>query len=112
MTDTKLIKALVKGAITYLPGFSNILDKKRSKSIHSCANAGFCYNLWLHILVHLKENEGKISFLKRIGEIGNGGSFGVGICALLTGSKEYYALEIEGAFNVEQNLVLLERLCS
>jgi hypothetical protein len=78
-------------------------------SNHSCSDAEFCYSLWLHILVFLNEH-GKIISLDNIGEIGNGGSFGVGICAILTGTKKYYALEIEKRFDIEQNLNLLNDL--
>lgn len=107
MIDTKLIKAILKGALTFVPGMVALIKKKKSN--HSCSNALFCYNLWLRVLVHLKET-GVNTSLERIGEIGNGGSFGVGICALLSGTKEYYALEIEDIYDVEQNLNLLNEI--
>jgi hypothetical protein len=86
-----------------------LLEKKKLKSAHSCSDPLFCYNLWLRILIYLKENNIK-DYSYRIGEIGNGGSFGAGICALLTGAGEYFALEIEGKFNTKQNIIILESI--
>lgn len=111
MIDIKLLKAITKGIITYIPGISLLLKKMKAQSSHSASNAEFCYSLWLSLLVYLKENGIKLN-LKRIGEIGTGGSLGVGICALLTGSEEYYALEIEDNFDKENNLKLLNEIVS
>ncbi len=111
MINSKLIKAFTKGLFTFVPGLVWVLKKQKSKSVHSGSNALFCYNLWLRFLVHLNENRIGTKFNK-IGEIGNGGSFGVGICAILTGSKEYFALEIEKVFDVDQNLKLLDEIVS
>lgn len=47
---------------------------------------------------------------KEIGEIGSGGSVGVGICALLSGCEKYYALEIQESFDINQNLKILEEV--
>jgi len=107
MADIKKIKAQAKGLMTFLPGIGYFLDAKKQKSLHSCSDPLFCYNLWLRILVYLKGNKININSA-RIGEIGNGGSFGLGICALLSGSAEYTSLEIERIFDVDLNLILLD----
>ncbi len=109
MIDVKLLKAIIKGFITFIPGVARLLKIKYTKSKHSTYNAEFCYTLWLSLLVYLREN-GINSKLDRIGEIGNGSSIGVGLCALLTGSKEYYALENDNLFDKENNLKLLDEL--
>jgi hypothetical protein len=109
MVDTKIIKWIAKGLLTYIPGVAYILDKKKRTSKHSGVHAEFCYNLWLSILVLLKEN-GIHPNLRNIGEIGSGGSVGVGICALLTGSEKYYALEIDDLLNIDQNLKIFDDL--
>lgn len=109
MTDSKLIKAFFKGLLTYIPGVSSLLEKKKQTSKHSGSHAEFCYALWLSILVFLEENEIQPE-LNEIGEIGCGGSLGVGICALLTGSKKYYPLEIDVLFDKEENLKMLDEL--
>lgn len=109
MIDIKLVKAILKGMVTFIPGVSYLLKKKKTKSKHSASNAEFCYSLWLSILVYFNENGIKPN-LKRIGEIGSGGSIGIGICALLTGSEKYYALEIENVYDKENNLKLLDEI--
>lgn len=107
MIDTKIIKAIAKGIVTYIPGASSILDKKKRTSKHSGSKAEFCYDLWLRILVFLEENSIRPHF-KAIGELGSGGSLGVGICALLSGCERYYALEIDSIFDKDQNLKILD----
>jgi len=107
MTDFKLVKALLKGTLTYIPGINSILRNKKSE--HSCSDSFFCYNLWLRILVHLHQN-GEGHRFCRIGEIGNGGSLGVGLCALLSGSEEYYSFEIKEYSSPELNIKLLDEL--
>ena len=109
MIDKKLIIAIAKGILTYVPFASVLLERRKKISKHSGSQAEFCYNLWLSILILLKEN-GVNSNFKNIGEIGCGGSFGVGICALLTGCERYFALEIDKIFDVEQNLQILDDL--
>lgn len=111
MIDIRLLKALAKGAITFLPGFELILEKKKSKSLHSCSDPWFCYVLWFRILHHLKSNNLNTNF-NSVAEIGSGGSLGLAICALLTGSKRYLTLEVEDNFNLEDNLRLLDKIVS
>lgn len=106
----RLFKAIVKGIMTYIPGLNTLIRKRKKKySKHSGSNAEFCLTLWLRILVYFKENNIDCK-LNQVGEVGNGGSIGVGICALLSGSKEYYSLEIEDIYNIEENLQLLDEI--
>jgi hypothetical protein len=109
MADIKLIKAIVKGLSTFIPGVSYFLDKMKSNSKNSGTKAEFCYTLWLSILVLFKEN-GLHPNLAKISEIGSGGSLGVGLCALLSGSEKYYAMETDQEFNKCQNLKLLDEI--
>jgi|WetSurMetagenome_2_1015567.scaffolds.fasta_scaffold316530_1 hypothetical protein len=111
MIDVRLIKAILKGIITFIPGVSFFTNIVKKKTKHSGANAEFCYSLWLSILVHLKENGINPDF-EKVGELGSGGSAGVGICALLTGTNQFYALEIEDHFDLENNLKLLDEIVS
>lgn len=109
MFDKRIIKSFLKGLLTYIPGVAFILNRKKSTSKHSGTQAEFCYTLWLSILVFLKENGIQANF-KEIGEIGSGGSLGVGICALLSGCDKYTALEVDAIFNTDQNLKLLDEI--
>ncbi len=109
MVDAQVFKALLKGLLTFVPGATRILDKKKEKSRHSGSQAEFCYALWLSMLRQFEENgiQPKLDF---VGEIGTGGSLGVGICALLTGSQRYCALEIGQSFDKKLNLNILDDL--
>lgn len=107
MVDKLLLKSVVKGAITFIPGISFILERKKRGTHHSGSFAEFCYTLWLGLLHYLELNGIKKSF-NNVGEIGCGGSVGVGICALLSGANNYYCLEIEDHFDKENNLKLLD----
>jgi hypothetical protein len=109
MIDTRLLKAIIKGVITFIPGVSSLLIKWQIKSKHSASNPEFSYAFWLSLLVYFKEN-GITPNLNQIGEIGTGGLFGIGICALLTGSEKYHALEIEDVYDKENNLKLLDEI--
>lgn len=109
MVDVQFFKALVKGLLTFIPGATSIIDKKKAKSRHSCSQAEFCYVLWLSILRKFEEN-GIQPKLDAVGEIGTGGSLGVGICALLTGSQKFYALELGQSFDKNLNLKILNDL--
>lgn len=102
-----IIKAIVKGMLTFLPGIKFLLDKKTT--FHSSYNSKFCYSFWLQLFVALRKEE-YTKKLEKVGEIGNGGSLGMGICALLTGSKEYYSFEINKSFDKKKNLKLLDEL--
>jgi hypothetical protein len=104
-----LIRAFIKGLLTFLPGVNYLLKKKRVKSKHSGSNAEFCYTFWLSVLVFFKETGIKPD-LNHVGEIGTGGSLGIGICALLTGSTSYAALETENLYNKVENLKLLDEI--
>ena len=109
MTDIMTVKAIAKGLLTYIPGVVNVLDKKKSSTKHSGANAEFCYTLWLSLLEKMHK-DGVNPIFERVGELGCGGSVGVGICALLTGTKQYFALEIENHFDRKNNLKLLDEI--
>lgn len=109
MVDAKVFKALVKGLLTFVPGATFILDKKKEKSRHSGSQAEFCYTLWLSMLRQFEEN-GIQHKLDAVGEIGTGGSLGVGICALLTGSQRFYGLELDQSFDKNLNLKILDDL--
>jgi hypothetical protein len=48
--------------------------------------------------------------LNRIAELGPGDSLGIGLCAVLCGVKEYYALDAKPHANLERNKTILEEL--
>lgn len=107
MKNKEILIPIIKGILTYLPGYDIL--KKNKVSLHSGSQARFCYSFWLRHYVYISQYTNPFS-LKYIGELGSGGSLGIGICALLTGAKQYTALEIENNFNLKLNLNLLDEI--
>ncbi len=111
MFEINIIKSVIKGTLTFIPGISNILEGKKKSSKHSGAKAEFCYAMWMGVLKNFEEN-GIVPKFQNIGELGCGGSVGLGICAVLSGVEKYTALEIEDHFDAENNLKVLNDLVS
>lgn len=109
MADKKLIKAIFKGALTFIPGVNFVLEKKKKKSRHSGSDALFSYSLWLSNLVYLAENKIQPNN-SRLAEIGNGGSLGIAFCAILTGTNKYFSFEYKHNIDYKEQIQLLERI--
>ncbi len=107
--DKKKVLATFKGGLTFIPYITNIIAKKKIKTSHSSTNARFCYSFWLRLLVLLHKNK-ILDSRKVIAEIGTSGSLGIGLCALLSGSEKYYALDIEDHYDPIRNIKMLEDL--
>lgn len=100
------ISPIVKGLTTYIPG-NQYLRTKRGEG--STASAVYCYNVWLKHLTMLWEN-GLKEIPSSLGEIGPGGSLGVGLAAMLSGIDHYYALDVKKYSTPEINLKTLSDL--
>ena len=96
-------QTMIKGLISYVPGIYRFVDDTRSVS------AEFCYSVWLRHLV-LAHRSGLNTEPEVFLELGPGSSLGVGLCALLCGSKRHYALDAIPFAKLEQNLVILDRI--
>jgi len=108
MLDKKLIFSMIKGLITFIP-YVDYINRNPKKNTHSSNSSEFCYNLWARIYILLKDNKIDAK-LDNIAEIGTAGSLGVGLCAMLTGSNQYTALEIENNFNLQENLKIYNEI--
>jgi len=102
-----IIKLLIRGFLKkHLSFLYNVLKKKGTGGTDL---ALYCYSVWLRHLILLDRN-GMKEIPKRIIEIGPGDSLGIGLNAILTGSKEYFAFDIIEHTNVDKNLQILEEL--
>lgn len=81
----------------------------KSKDIPQKANARYCYSVWLRHLSILHEH-GLNTSPGIVAELGPGDSIGVGLMAVLTGSKKYYAFDVVKHTNLKQNVGLLDEL--
>lgn len=103
------IKQLLKGLISSIPRIQCYYLKYKSTSNYSNSNARFCYSVWMRIFVLINRRENPFQ-INKIAELGSSSSLGIGIAALLTGVRNYTALEIVNKFEIEKNLHLVDEL--
>src|SRR5882672_7706430 len=97
---------VIKGIMTYVPGVTNQLAKRRTSGT---ASAKYCYEVWLKHLTMLWESGMRV-IPDALAELGPGSSLGIGLAALLSGVRRYYALDVVGYANTECNLIVLDQL--
>ncbi len=109
MYNLRLFKTIFSGLLSYVPIFRDLVQERKKRIKHSSSDALFCYSLWLGLIKYLENN--KIEYCgDRVAELGTAGSFGVGLVALLTGTNEFYAFEIENLYKQEMNICLLDEI--
>jgi hypothetical protein len=96
---------LVKGLLTFIPG----ARRASTLRIGSKVPASYCYGVWLKHLTLLNAN-GMSRVPSSVAELGPGTSLGVGLAALLSGAKCYYALDLATYANPEHDLRVLNDL--
>jgi SAM-dependent methyltransferase len=107
--NLKILEVLVKGLATYVPGYQRVLDKLGYSCPGGTITAEYCYSVWLRHL-ELAHQHGLSTEPAVVAEIGPGNSLGVGLCALLTGSRVYYAFDIEAYSNTARNLQIFSEI--
>lgn len=104
-------KTLICGLSTHVPGlFDAIIKIRNSSSGGAAKSARYCYSVWLRHLVMAKNNNLIQKLPGTVAELGPGDSLGVGLCALLSGSTKYYALDIVPHASPGLNLSILHEL--
>jgi SAM-dependent methyltransferase len=102
-----LTKRLLTGIATYLPFAARL----GSRGSGGPASARYCYAVWLRHLI-----KARAGVLTRppfaVAELGPGGSLGTGLAALLSGSREYYALDVTRQADRERDVEILDELAS
>jgi SAM-dependent methyltransferase len=107
--NLKVLEVVVKGIATYIPGYQRLLDRFGYSCPGGTITAEYCYSVWLRHL-ELLQRHGLSSEPAVVAEIGPGNSLGVGLCALLTGARTYYAIDIETYANTERNLQIFAEI--
>jgi len=100
------ILPVLKGLASYIPFLHEIRSRQRMRA---AATADYCYEVWLKHLCLLTKN-GMDHIPESVVELGPGNSLGIGICALLSGSQNYYALDVVDFSASEDNRDLLREL--
>jgi len=101
-----MLKQLIKGIITYIPGAYRTIFRNYTGGTES---ARYCYAVWLRHLVQARDNGFSVD-PQVVAEIGPGDSLGIGLAALISGVEKYYAFDIVDYTSVERNLVIFDEL--
>jgi hypothetical protein len=103
-----IIKPVVKGLLTFVPGAARVLPKGRTGGTN---RASYCLEVWLKHLALLRA-AGMSATPRTLAELGPGDSIGVGLAALLSGVERYYALDVVRFSNVDSNLAIFDELAA
>lgn len=102
--NSEKVIALTKGAIR------KVIDRRKQDArTFGTDNSRYCYSVWLRHLVHAHKF-GFNPINSVVAELGPGESIGIGLAALLTGSRKYYALDVHTYWNTERNLMIFDKL--
>ena len=99
-----LVSAL-KGIATYVPG----LYRSTRGSTGGSVSARYCYAVWMRHLSMVQRASLPVRF-EVVAELGPGDSLGLGLAALLTGARTYYAFDIVPYTRNDRNLRVLRDL--
>lgn len=100
-------RCLVRSSLSIIPGFLDRIKNRKLKV--NPLTAQYCYSVWFRHLKLLKDS-GLKSFPNVVAEIGPGSSIGVGIAALLSGVKKYYAFDMIKHIDIKRNKEILNGL--
>jgi len=98
-------KKIIRSLISFLPILNNFLKQKGTSPL----NGEYYYNIFNHHIRTLIEH-GFTLENKTLAEFGPGDTFGVGLCAILHGFKEYLAFDVIKHADVENNIGVLNDL--
>lgn len=99
---TKPIINLLYGLATFIPGFPDLMNPgKRS--------ARYFYSVWMRHLV-MAHHIGITKLPDVVAELGPGSAIGLGLSALLSGTKQHFALDVAEYASVEENLAIFDQL--
>lgn len=98
------MKAILSGLATYLPGLNYL------KPTGGTGSARYCYSIWLRHLILGYANGLHRSIPAVVAELGPGDSIGIGLAALLSGVRKYYALDLVRYSDLSSNLAILDEL--
>lgn len=98
--------AVLKGIATCIPGMYRYYGMK---SRGGTISARYCYSVWLRHLVMLHKN-GLSTTPDTVAEIGPGDSLGIGLSAVLSGTKRYWAFDVARFAGYDKNIEILNQL--
>ena len=99
------LRPVLRGLATYLP----VIGKRVGTHTGGTDSARYCYSVWLRHLMQA-EAAGLDTAPAVIAELGPGDSLGMGLAALLSGSRRYYAFDVMDFGAARRNLQVFEEL--
>lgn len=108
------LKNLPKIVMTHIPGIDflyRVLHSRHflSKGTGGTNSARYCYSVYLRHLV-MAEAYGLPTRPESVAELGPGDSLGIGLCALLTGARNYYAFDVTTYSSNKRNMEVMKEL--
>lgn len=103
-----VIKPVVKGLLTFIPGVPAVLPKGRTGGTN---RASYCLEAWLKHLGLLRA-AGMRGMPRALAELGPGDSIGLGLAALLSGVDRYVALDVVRFSSSGADLAIFEELAA
>ncbi len=103
-----VIKPVVKGLLTFIPGVPRMLPRGRTGGTNK---ASYCLEAWIKHLTLLRA-AGMRGMPRALAELGPGDSIGLGLAALLSGVERYVALDVVRFSNAEADLAIFEELAA
>jgi hypothetical protein len=100
------LKTVARELLSLDPAIERSLPKRQTGGTNSAA---YCYEVWLKHLTLLREG-GMREVPETLAELGPGDSLGVGLAAMLSGARRYYALDVVQFSNTEGNQRILDQL--
>jgi hypothetical protein len=104
--DAQVIRQIMKGAVTFIPGVYNLFAGHRTGGTDS---ARYCYSVWLRHLIRAQA-AGLPTYPRTVAELGPGDSLGIGLAALLTGAERYVAFDVVPYGVGDHNLDVFDQL--
>jgi len=99
------LRALAVGVATYIPGVERLSGRKTGGT----SSARYCYSVWLRHLSFLRRNCVPLGF-ETVVELGPGDTLGVGLAALMSGARQYIALDAVRYADRAANLRVFDEL--
>jgi hypothetical protein len=103
-----IIKPVIKGLLTFVPGAARILPKGSTGGTNK---APYCLEVWFKHLAPLQA-AGMRTLPRTFAELGPGDSIGVGLAAMLSGVDRYYALDVVRFSDTASNLAIFDELAA
>ncbi|NOX63540.1 MAG: methyltransferase domain-containing protein [Chloroflexi bacterium] len=97
------LRPILRGLKSYLPWVTFPAGTGGTDS------ARYCYTVWLRHQVTLYER-GLNPYPETIAELGPGDSLGIGLAGLLSGARQYFALDVVEHASATRNLAIFESL--